>query len=201
MPQTARHRRWRLILALLAGLPFVPELAIRLVAALGRALACDPAAAAPCMLGPLSLGLLLKPAIQAAVGVAAVLGFGGILVWLWLGFLAVHRGFPRLAHRLVLAFLLTTIFAYLPYLVPSLAIADLMHADCQPHDAGVGACWIYGTAMGRAPNEAQVVQWFAFTGGPLALIMFAIYAFIAAIPRDSAHDGAPPSGPGSVAPP
>ena len=197
MAQTSPQRRWRLILVLLVALPFAPELAIRLVAGLGRALACDPAAAQPCMLGPLSLGLLLRPAIQAAVGVAVVLGFGGILVWLWLGFLAVHRGFPRLAHRLVLAFLLTTIFAYLPYLAPSLAIADLMHADCQPHDAGVGACWIYGTAMGRAPNEAQVVQWFAFTGGPLALVMFAVYAFIAAIPRD----GVPPSEPGSVAQP
>ena len=192
-----RRRRWRLILVLLVGLPFLPELAIRLLAFLASARGCAAADLNPCMIGPFSLGIMLRPAIQAAVAVAAILGFGGILVWLWLGFIAVHRGFATVARRLVLAFLVTAMLAYLPYLMPSLAIADLMHADCQPHDAGVGACWIYGTAMGRAPNEAQVVQWFAFTGGPLALVMFAVYAFIAVIPRDAAG----PPDPGAVARP
>lgn len=183
--RSGRGRRWRLILILLVGLPFLPELAIRLLALLAGARGCAPADLDPCLIGPLSLGAMLRPAIQAAVAVAVILGFGGILVWLWLGFIAVHRGFATVARRLVLAFLITVILAYLPYLAPSLAIADLMHADCQPHDAGVGACRIYGTAMGRAPNEVQVVQWFAFTGGPLALVMFAVYAFIAVIPRDT----------------
>lgn len=149
------------------------------------------------MVGLVSLGVMLRPAIQAAVGVAALFGFGGILIWLGVCFIAVHRGFATMAHRLVLAFLLTTILAYLPYLAPSPALADLMHSECRPHDAGVGACWIFGTAMGHAPNDAQVVQWFAFTGGPLALIMFAIYAFIAVIPRDSST----PHEPGSLAQP
>jgi hypothetical protein len=180
------RRRWQLVLILLVALPFLPELAIRVLAGAAHLSGCAAADPTPCTIGPLSLGAALRGAIQGAVAIAAVLGFGGVIVWLWLAFVAVHRGFPAMAHRLVIAFLVTVALAYLPYLAPGLAVADLMHADCQPHDAGVGACRIFGTAMGRAPNETQVVQWFAFTGGPIALVMFAVYAFIAATRTTSA---------------
>jgi hypothetical protein len=172
-------RRWRSILLILALLPFVPELAIRMIAAAAAVDGCAPADASACMLGPLSLGSLLRPAITAAVGGAMALGFGGVVVWLTLAFVAVQRGFTTTPVRLVLAFVLTVIFALGPYLAPGLAVADLLHGDCRPHEAGVGACRLFGEAMGKAANDTQVVQWFAFLAGPVALVMFVVYAFVA----------------------
>lgn len=175
-----RARRWRLILLLLVLVPFVPELAIRAVAGMAGVAGCAPADAAPCVFGPVSLGTMLRRAIEAAVAVAMGLGFGGVVVWLALVFVAVQRSFVTMAVRLVLAFVLAVVFALWPYLGPGLAIADLVHADCLPGEAGVGACRLYGAPMGRAANETQVVQWFTFLAAPVALVMFAGYAFVAA---------------------
>lgn len=188
IPSGRGAKRWRLILLVLVILPFLPELAIRAVVGLASVAGCSPADAAPCTIGPVALGGLLRSSIAAAVATAMLLGFGGIVVWLIAIFVAVHRGFATTAVRLVLAFVLTVVFVYLPYLAPALAIADLMHADCRPHDLGVGACRLFGTAMGKASNDTQVVQWFTFLAGPVALILFAVYAFIAAT-RPAARAG------------
>jgi hypothetical protein len=173
-------QRWRLFLLMLVLVPFAPELAIRLVAGAAALQGCAPADATACAIGPVSLGDLLRRAIEAAVIAAMALGFGGVVVWLTLVFVAVNRGFATIPVRLVLAFVLTAVFALGPYLGPAVAVADLLHGDCQPREAGVGACRLYGTLMGRAANETQVVQWFAFLAGPVALVMFAVYAFVAA---------------------
>lgn len=189
-----RVRRWRSILLLLVVLPFLPELAIRMIAGMAAVGGCVPGDAAPCVIATVSLGDLLRRAIEASVAIAMALGFGGIVVWLTLVFVAIQRGFATLPVRLVLAFMLTVVFALWPYLAPGLAIADLVHADCRPHEAGVGACRLYGTAMGRAANETQVVQWFAFLAGPVAMVMFAIYAFVAAARPPATVAGVTPQG-------
>jgi hypothetical protein len=186
-----RTRRWRLVLLVLVVVPFAPELAIRLVAGAAALHGCAPADAAACTIGPLSLGDLLRHAIEAAVLAAMTLGFGGIVVWLTLVFVAIHRGCSTVPVRLLLAFVLTVAFALAPYLAPAVAVADLLHGDCQLREVGVGACRLYGTAMGRAANETQVVQWFAFLAGPVALVMFAIYAFVAAVRAPAPGTSAP----------
>jgi hypothetical protein len=193
------QQRWRSILLILVLLPFVPELAIRTIA-VGAALGgCAPADASACMIGPLSFGSLLRAAITAAAAAAMALGFGGVVVWLTLAFVAVQRSFATAPVRLVLGFALTVTFALGPYLAPGLAVADLLHGDCRPQEAGVGACRLFGEAMGKAANDTQVVQWFAFLAGPVALVMFAVYAFVAvakpSAPAVSATRASPPPTP------
>jgi hypothetical protein len=198
IPADRSATRWRSILLILVLLPFVPELAIRMIAAGAALRGCAPADASACMVGPLSFGSLLRAAITAAVAAAMALGFGGVVVWLTLAFVAVQRSFATAPVRLVLGFVLTVTFALGPYLAPGLAVADLLHGDCRPQEAGVGACRLFGEAMGKAANDTQVVQWFAFLAGPVALVMFVVYAFVAVT---RAPDAGQPANQSATAPP
>jgi hypothetical protein len=200
MPETSirppRRNLARLLLLPLIIVPFLPELAIVATAALARLGGCEPAESSTCLIATLpvseviALALRVKasfivdhifdPKYQAAWLSALYLA---IAVWLVVCYLAVIRGWTHLASRLVIGFLVTLIFALLPYVGSMLALADLTDEGyCLPNEGGIGTCRLFGGYI-QGPeyspaHDAVRIGWLGFLGAPLALALFAVYAIV-----------------------
>ncbi len=177
----ANPRRWWLWFIVLFVAPFIPELLIRLIAALAQAKGCSAADTSPCALGPLDAGFLI--AVMLTLGVWRALGFafGGVLVWLFACLVAMSHMWRGLFLRLFGAFILTSVASLLPYLAPMMAMDDLRHAGCQPNEGGVGICMLFGTSLGDAPHLAVTAGWLVLIGLPAAGLAFLVYAVIAIV--------------------
>jgi hypothetical protein len=177
----AKPRRWWLWFILLLFVPYIPELIVRLTAAIAAAKGCAPADATPCALGPLDAGILISAALTLAVWRALGFAFGGVLLWLFACLVVMSRMWHGLFLRLSGAFVLTSVSALLPYLAPLMSIDDLRHAGCQPNEGGVGICMLYGTNVGDAPHLAVTAGWLVLIGLPAAGLVFVVYAVTAIV--------------------
>jgi hypothetical protein len=131
-----------------------------------------------CAIGS-SVSSIIRFALEAGSVIGVTFGSGLVVVWLALCYVAVTLGWARLLSRLTLGFLVSLIFAIIPYLGPMMSIAHLENPRCQPNDAGVGPCIMYGGDVGSivhynvalALDNIQV-------GAAVALGTFSLYVVL-----------------------
>lgn len=175
--------------------PFIPEIAIAATAALARLGGCEPAESSTCLIATLPVSSVIALALRAKASFivahvadpahqAAWLSalYLAIAIWLAICYLVVIRGWVHLASRLIIGFVVTLIFAVLPYFGSMLALADLINEDCLPNEGGVGTCRLFGGYV-QGPeyspaHDAVRIGWLGFLGTPLALVLFAVYAIM-----------------------
>ncbi|WP_315778283.1 MULTISPECIES: hypothetical protein [unclassified Bradyrhizobium] len=168
--------RWRIALLALVLIPFLPEITILLVSFGARLGGCEPAANAPCHLGPLAASALIRGALQAGSMVAIGFSFGLSAVWLALCYLAIVQGWRRRWSRILLALATSLPLAILPYFGPMLSISPLVNAECHPNEGGIPPwCRIYGGDVGDPAHEAVRIGWNVFIGAPVALVAFLVF--------------------------
>jgi hypothetical protein len=164
-----RRRWWRLALLLLVVLPFLPELAISAVGGLAKIGGCVVDQKEVCLIAGVNVSSALSGLITAAVVIGSAFAWLGLAaVWLVMCYLVIVRGWMGLAARLLLALLVTAVFALLPYLAPGFAIAPFVNANCRPNEGGVGSCLIFGGNVSSA-HHTVILQWLIFVGVPIAL--------------------------------
>lgn len=178
-----RRRLWRIALALLVVLPFLPEIAIFAIAGLARARGCLVDQDWVCHFAGIRVSDMIANALDAGLLVAAAFGTGVAAAWLALCYATVTLGWARLSSRLLLAILVSAIFSFLPYFGPLLAVGALVNPHCHPNEGGVGPCVIFGGNVGEPAHEAVAAPWFVFVGAPIALGAFVIYAVAVIIIR------------------
>lgn len=179
----SRRHGWRMALLLLVVLPFLPEIIIYATAAVAKAGGCLVDDDWVCWIAGVRVSDVVAHLLRVGVIVAVGFGYGIAAAWLALCYLAITRGWARLISRLLLALLVSVIFAFLPYLAPALAIAPLVNTHCEPNEGGVGRCEIFGGDVGSAAHETVIVPWLIFVGVPIAFGAVVIYAIVAAIIR------------------
>jgi len=168
--------RWRLVLLALVLIPFLPELAVMVASFGAHAGGCEPAANAPCNLGPLAASSVIRGALQAGSLIAIGFSFGVSALWLALCYLAIVRGWWQRWSRIALALAASVLFAVLPYFGPLLSISPLVNAECHPNEGGIPPwCRIYGGDVGDPAHEAVRIGWNVFIGAPLALLAFLVF--------------------------
>jgi hypothetical protein len=91
---------------------------------------------------------VISLALKAGSFVGVTFGSGLVAVWLTLCYVSITRGWTHLLSRLTLALFVSLIFAIVPYLGPMMSIAHLENPRCQPNDAGIGTCVMYGGEVG-----------------------------------------------------
>ncbi len=188
----ARRRFWRLMLLVLAVLPFLPEIFIRLAVTAASLKGCPVDAAEACRFGPLPVGGAIYGALSAGNLVSVAFGFGGAMVWLMLCYYALNRSWRNVALRLVIALALAALYALPPFLAPYLSIGDLINPGCRPNEGGVGDCFLYGYDVDGAAHDSVTAIWLGFIGVPLAAIGFGVYLITAiAVAMHVRHGGKP----------
>ncbi|KJC47721.1 hypothetical protein UB31_18370 [Bradyrhizobium sp. LTSP849] len=179
----ARRHWWRLALLLLVVLPFLPELAISVVGGLAKIGGCVVDQKEVCLIVGVNVSDVVSGLVTAAVVIGSAFAWLGLAaVWLVLCYLAIVRGWAGLAARLLLALLVTVVFALLPYLAPGFAIAPFVNANCQPNEGGVGSCLIFGGNVSSA-HHTVILPWLIFAGVPIALGTALACAIVMAIVR------------------
>jgi hypothetical protein len=177
--------RWtQLGLLFLVLLPFLPEIAIWIIAGFAKLMGCRPEQ--PC-LGSTTIGEMINWALKFSPGLivtdAAIPGpwfivfFAVLGIWLTGCFVMVTLGWKRPASRLAVGFVVTLIFAFLPFLGPGLALLGLAQPkSCNP---GTGTCKIYG---GEVPEAHAVLRLWNYelqaTSIGLTFLLFAIYVVL-----------------------
>lgn len=176
----------RLLFLLAVIIPFVPEIAIRVVVAIARLQGCAVDQEKPCLIGSWPANDLIAFWLQATSGFATahaddpvwlIAIFSGIAVWLVACYALLLTAWSGTASRLLLGLALALVFGLLPYFGPLLAIRDLAHANC---DFNAATCRVFGGDLGQpgdsAAYHAGELGWFALAGAPLAAAIFVMYA-------------------------
>ncbi len=186
---TASHERktsrWtHLGLLVLVIIPFLPELAIWIVAGFAKVMGCRPEQQSLCM-GSTTISEIINWALKLSAGLIVthtttslrwfIVFFAALGLWLTACLVIITLGWKRLSSRLAIGFAVTLIFAFLPFLGPGLALLGLAEPEaCSP---GSGTCKIYGSEVQEAHAVLRLwsveLQW---TGILLASALFAIYA-------------------------
>ena len=189
----SRRHFWRLSFLLLVVVPFLPEMAIYVVAALAKAMGCQPDQKNACLIGSVPVSDVIAFALQIGAGWIVAAWTNGkvwfivfciaITLWLIVCFVALTLGWPRTRSRLLLGFATALVFAVLPYFGPLLAIGNLLNQNCQANEGGVGPCMIFGGQVGIPAHDAVRAGWLVLAGAPIALGAFLIYAIIALVFR------------------
>jgi hypothetical protein len=178
---SANTRRWlwRAALLLLVALPLIPELVIFATSMLAQVLGCTPESEAVCTIWPSSAAAIIRNALKAG----SLLGFrfsdGLAAIWLILCYCLVTLGWSRLRSRVLLAFALSMVCAFVPYFGPMLSIDHLINPKCLPNEGGVGPCIIYGGNIGAVAHDTERLVWRVIAGAPIALAIFVVYVTIA----------------------
>jgi hypothetical protein len=155
-------------------------------AAKGFAPAAGPASGASskaCAIGPFPVSSIIRIALKAGLFVGDKFGSGVVIVWLALCYVSMTGGWTRFLSRLTLALFVSLIFAFVPYVGPMMSIANLENPLCQPNEASIGPCVMYGGAVGRVVHENIVLGREVVTGGPVAFGAFGLYALFLLIVR------------------
>jgi hypothetical protein len=174
-----KYQRWRAALLLLVALPFVPELVILATSGLARLSGCDAGSDVVCRIGPSSAAAIIRNALEAGSIVGARFGDGLAAVWLAACCVLVTLGWSHLWSRLLLAFVIALVCAFVPYFGPMLSIDHLINPNCLPNEGGVGPCMIYGGNVGSVAHDAVRLGWRIIEGAPVALGIFVVYAVVA----------------------
>ena len=169
------HHRWRLVLLLLVLLPFLPEFVVIAVAAVAKSGGCLVNDNWVCLIAGALVSNIIAGALKVGVLVGTAMGdYLSVLVWLALCYLAIVLGWARFASRLLLGFVVTLIFAVLPYIGPLLSIAGLVNPKCQPNEGGVGRCIIFGGEVGAVAHDTVRPQ-LLMIGLLVAFAIFVMY--------------------------
>lgn len=170
-PRNSVGRRvWRIALAVLIVVPFLPELAIYAIAALVL-WKCDIGQKTACLVGPVSIGDIIAALLDTTVIIGAAFWFIAP-VWLAACYLVTTLGWSRTGSRLSLALLVSLIFAFLPYVAPLLLTNSLVSVDCT-----IVPCWILGGEMTKIVRPApDIASWGALGGLVIAFGAFFLYA-------------------------
>lgn len=172
------RRWWRAALLLLVVLPFVPEIVILATSVLARLSGCDASGHVVCRIGP-SAAEIIRNSLEAGSIVGARFGDGLAAVWLTGCCVLVTLGWPRLWIRMLLAFVISLVCAFVPYFGPMLSIDHLINPNCLPNEGGVGPCMIYGGNVGSVAHDAVRLGWRIIEGASVALVIFVLYAVAA----------------------
>jgi hypothetical protein len=174
-----RQWRWKTALVFLVVLPLIPELVIFATSLLAQILGCTPGSEAVCTIGPGSAAGIIRNALKAGSFLGFRFSDGLAAVWLILGCWLATLGWTRLRSRLLLAFALTMVCAFVPYFGPMLSIDHLINPKCLPNEGGVGPCMIYGGNIGAVAHDTERLVWRIIAGAPIALVIFVVYAITA----------------------
>jgi hypothetical protein len=185
------HRRaWRLLLLVLVIIPFLPEITIYVVTAIAKAVRCrlDDPDDLVCRLAGRQVSNIVDGALQMGLLVSLSFAIGLAAVWLALCYYTVNKGWSRTTSRLLLALLLTGIFAGLPYLAPNLALANVANPRCE---AKGGSCHVFGGKVTSTAKDVVAVSDEPFIariletppgpiaiGAPIAAGMLLLYAVV-----------------------
>lgn len=171
---------WKVGLASLVVLPFVPEVLIFAVSAYAGLVGCQIDSRFACAVGPPSASEIIRLALQAAYLIGDQFANGYVVVaWLVLCFLLIVLGWARLSSRLLLGFGVSLIFAILPYFGPMLSIGHLENPDCRPNEGRVGPCKIFGGNVDGAAHDVVQLGWKSLDGAAFALGTFVIFVIFA----------------------
>jgi hypothetical protein len=193
---------WRGALLALVALPLLPEVLIFAASTYARAVGCQIDAKMACAVGPPSASEIIRISLQAGYFIGSKFADDSIVAaWLVLCFFLIMFGWARLSSRLLLALIVSLIFAFLPYFGPMLAIEHLVNPNCRPNEGGTPpGCIIYGGDVGDVAHDAVRLGWKFFYGAPVALGAFVIFVIVALGARlvskrriASQTQGAPPS--------
>ncbi|AWM03858.1 hypothetical protein [Bradyrhizobium amphicarpaeae] len=165
---------------LLVVVPFLPELVILLTSLFAGLLGCRPGSDAGCSIGP-SAAEIIRHALDAGYLVGSRFGDGLAVLWLASCYWLITLGWPRLWSRLLLAFAIGLVCAFVPYFGPMLSISHLVNPKCEPNEGGVGDCIVFGGDVGGAAHQVVGLGWRILEGAPLAIGMFAVYAIVAVV--------------------
>jgi hypothetical protein len=179
-------------LLLLLIIPALPEITILATSAIARIMGCEADQKDTCLIGSLPVSEVITFALQAGAG-AVITGVRTSQAWLVAfyvaiigcliaSYIALILGWARTLNRLLLGFVVTLFFAFVPYFGPMIAIAHLANANCRPDDSGTRPCTIFGDYVGDADyspaNDAVSLGWLGLYGVPLSLAMFVGYAIV-----------------------
>jgi hypothetical protein len=137
-----------------------------------------------CAIGPLPpVSSIIRFALNAGFLVGDSFGSGVVIIWLTLCYIAISRGWAGFLSRLLVALVVSLIFAIVPYLGPMMSIEHLENPGCQPNEDGVGPCIIYGGEVGSIVNRNIKLGWKILTGGTAAFAALALYILTLLIAR------------------
>ncbi|TWB64951.1 hypothetical protein FBZ94_102495 [Bradyrhizobium sacchari] len=175
---------------LLVVFPFVPELVILLTSLFAGLSGCRPGSDTGCPVGS-SAAEIIRHALEAGFLVGSRFGDGLAALWLAACCWLITLGWLRLWTRLLLAFAVSLICAFVPYFGPMLSISHLVNPKCSPNEGGVGDCFVYGNDVGGAAHKVVSLGWRIIEGAPIAIGIFAVYAIVAVIIELRARRQAP----------
>jgi hypothetical protein len=170
--------RWRGALLLLIVLTFLPEIIILATSILAKMMGCQTGSEVTCTIGPSSAGDIIRNALKAGSFVGFRFSDGLAALWLALACFLVSKGWTRLSSRLLLAFIVTLICAFVPYFGPMLSIGYLVNPNCNPNEGGIGPCMIYGGNIDSVAHDTVRLAWRMIDGAPIALGIFVVYAIV-----------------------
>ncbi|TWI64927.1 hypothetical protein IQ16_05555 [Bradyrhizobium huanghuaihaiense] len=165
---------------LLVVLPFLPELVILLTSLFAGLSGCRPASDAGCPIGT-SAAEIIRRSLDAGFVVGSRFGDGLAVLWLAACCWLITLGWARLWSRLLLAFAVSLVCAFVPYFGPMLSISHLVNPKCSPNEGGVGDCIVYGGDVGGAAHQVVGLGWRILEGAPIAIGIFVVYAVVAVV--------------------
>jgi len=161
-------------------LPLLPEVLIIAASTYAGAVGCQVDSKMACAVGPPSASEIIRTALQAAYFIGSEFADDNIvLAWLASCYFLIILGWTRLSSRLLLAFGVSLILAFLPYFGPILSIGHLANPNCHPNEGGIPPeCTIYGGDVGDAAHDAVRLGWKFFYGAPVALGAFVVFVVL-----------------------
>jgi hypothetical protein len=171
------HRRfWRIVVLVLVVLPFLPEIVTLSVSVVAELRGCHVGDDIVCTIGSLSsANRIIRLALKAGFLVGVSFSSGVAAIWLALCYVSITRGWIGTSIRLTLAFSVSLILAFFPYLGPMISIGHLVNPKCQPNEGGVGPCFMYGGNVGSIVHSNVFLSWEVFRGAPIAVGAFGLY--------------------------
>jgi hypothetical protein len=163
----------------LVVLPLLPEIVIVATSIHATAIGCQVTGNAACTIGPGSASGIIRTALEAGSLIGFGFGAGLAALWLALCYLSITQGWTHLSSRLLLAIVVSSIFAFLPYLAPLLSIGHLVNPNCHPNEGEIGPCVIYGGNVGSVAHETVRLTWRIIDGVPIALGALVLYVIVA----------------------
>jgi hypothetical protein len=183
---TSRSHLWRTALVALVVLPALPEILILATSLIAQLHGCSADDKTACVIGPFpSASSIIHVLLRAGFVVGAGFLSGLAPLWLALCYVAITRGWSNLFSRLALGFMVTLIFAFVPYLGPMDSIGQLLGPHCQPNEGGVGSCRLYGENIGGVANGNVYLASQFFIGAFVAFVAFGLYLLFLLIQRIS----------------
>jgi hypothetical protein len=177
--QRRSHRlAWALALVILLMLPLLPAGWMLFIAVRANALGCLADQSRPCVDGTTELAPSLQHAIEAAVNLAVLLPFAMIPLLL-LAFFVLHRVFPAIGFRLVLAALITLFLAHAPFVAPLNIFLAFDPNACLSNSLLVLQCEVLGADFRKHAEGLVTVLPVAFWRTlPLAAVTYLIYLIV-----------------------